>query len=655
MTSPRVTSGSSRSSPLLTLSFLCDLRALLFKPHSLAFFSFVILIPTDSKAQPQPDSRTWIERMRTEADADRQAAEHEVGDIILQSESDLDRLRTDLDRRARELATRAETTAKKDLTDLDAWASETATLIENSQITLDAETGLLELARDVESDIDTEYEKVRRELAPTLAEADAWIRKTKREVENEALNVAEEGLSDARAILRDLANKSPKPVPAPTVAPIDSALSDVAIPMRIDEFPDNPGPYIAAGNPFFAPGYIGTGFEFPTGTMIQPQSFLYGTFTSGVQTFDDGVTDRTTQWVNSLQLFGNFNATPTERLFIEFRPLDNTADFSGYNFEPTTGPDSGWQNALNGRVYQLFFEGNFLSIFPGLDNGTNYLLGFDFTVGRQLLFLQSGILINDTIDLVGVTHPSLFTFGSSAATASLIYAWGNIHRSGGLVSDTAQLLGGYLRGDFLTSTVELDLFYGTANQAAGGDGFYAAASSIQRFGKFNTNFTVAGSIATNRLDPEQTTVNNGGLLFAQISTDYPGTENILYLDAFWAIERFTSASRAADAGGALGQTGLLFAATGLGDFGAALGSTATNSAGASFGYQMFFDDYRKQLILEVGAQTETIGPTQKSVAAGFQYEQAIGQNWTVTAGAIGALQDQKRPLYGLRLQLDFNF
>ncbi len=621
-----------------------------------ALITLALAVTAVAVAQTTQNSRTWIERMRDDALSAEQSTEHEAGEIILKSESDLDRLRTDLETRAKALAARAETAASKDVEDLDAWAAETVTLIENSQITLNAETGLLQLSRDVESDVDREYDRVRRELAPTLAEAEAWIRKAKAEAENEALNVAEEGLSDARSILRDLADKSPPPVAVPTVAPIDSALSDVAIPMEIDKFPDNPGPYIAAGNPYFAPGYIGTGFEFPTGTMIQPQAFLYGTFRSGVQTFDDGVSDRTTQWVNSLQLFGNFNATPTERFLIEFRPLDNTSDFSGYNFEPTTGPDSGWQNALNGRVYQLFFEGNFLSIFPGIDPGNSYLLGFDFTVGRQLLFLQSGILINDDIDMVGLTHPSLFTLGSSAATASLIYAWGNIHRAGGYVSDSAQLLGGYLRGDFLTSTVELDLFYGTANQAAGGDGFYAAASSIQRFGKFNTNFTVAGSVATNRTEPDQTTVNNGGLVFAQISTDYPGTENILYLDAFWAIDRFTSASRAADAGGALGQTGLLFAATGLGDFGAALGSTATNSAGASFGYQMFFDNlYRKQLILEVGAQTETIGPTQKSLAAGFQYEQAIGQNWVFVAGAVGALQDQKRPLYGLRIELDFNF
>ena len=104
------------------------------------------------------------------------------------------------------------------------------------------------------------------------------------------------------------------------------------------------------------------------------------------------------------------------------------------------------------------------------------------------------------------------------------------------------------------------------------------------------------------------------------------------------------------------RPGLLFAATGLGDFGAALGSTATNSVGSALGYQIFFDNlYRKQLILEIGAQSETVGPTQKAIAAGIQYQQAFGRPWVWVVGAIGALQEGKGPLYGLRTELDFSF
>ena len=610
--------------------------------------------PTPSASPPLATTQSWLDRLRSDADT----AEKETGAVVFKLKTDLERTLGNLKRRAAELAAKAKKEAQDDLTDLGVEAAYTRELLEHSggKLEGDMKSGLLRLADDVKGDVDAEYRKLRQKIRPYVEDAEAWAEKTKREVESELANVAEDALSEARSVLRDLSSHAPTPSRHPSFRAINSALSDVALPMQVRSFPRRPRPFLELGNPFFGKGYIGPGFRFPTGTMIQPQFFFYGLFRSGFQTFDSGIDPRVTQWVSSLQLFANFNATPTERFLVEFRPLDNTSDFSGYNFEPTSGPDSGWQNALNGRVYQLFFEGNFFSLFPGLDNGRNSLLGFDFSVGRQQLSLQSGVLINDAIDMVGITHASLFWLGGSATTASFIYSWGNIHRSGGYLSRSAQLIGGYLRNDYPFSTVEVDFFFSPANQAAGGNGFYLAASSIQRLGKINTNFTVASSFATNRLASDQTTVNNGGLLFAQVSTDIPGTENILYLNGFWAIERFTSASRAANAGGPLGQTGLLFAATGLGDFGAALGSTATDSIGGALGYQIFFDNlYRKQLILEIGAQSETIGPTQKSIAAGIQYQQAFGQRWVWIVGAIGALQQGEGPLYGLRTELDFSF
>ncbi len=616
------------------------------------FAAFALLLTPALAQRVSTPPETCLERLERDA----RSAAGDARMIVWKAQTDLDRFRAKMKVHEENLVEEVRDKAAADLPNTDALMSRTRDGLDLDTLNADMESGLKTMAHDVESDTDAEYQRLHHKLRPYIEDAKIWAEKTKAAAENELANVAEEALSDARTVLRDLSSNAPKPVPAPVVPPINSTLTDVALPMQVSSFPKRPGPYVALGNPFFGKGYIGPGFALPTGTMVQPQFFLYGLFRSGVQTFDNGVDPRTTQWVNSLQLFANFNATPTERFLIEFRPLDNTTNFSGYNWEPTSGPNSGWQNALNGRLYTLFFEGNFLSLFPGLDNGKSNLLGFDFSIGRQLLSLQSGVLINDNIDMVSITRPSLFTLGSSAATGSLIYAWGNIHRSGGYVSDSAQLIGGFLRADYLTSTLEVDAFYSPANRAAGGDGFYAAASAIQRIGKFNTNLTVAGSLATNRLTPDQTMVNNGALVFAQISTDAPGTENIIYLDAFLAIDTFTSASRAADAGGPLGQTGLLFAATGLGNFGAALGSTATNSAGAALGYQIFFDNlYRKQLTLEIGAQTQTIGATQKSVAAGIQYEQAFGRNWVGVIGAVGALQEDKGPLFGLRMELDFNF
>ena len=90
---------------------------------------------------------------------------------------------------------------------------------------------------------------------------------------------------------------------------------------------------------------------------------------------------------------------------------------------------------------------------------------------------------------------------------------------------------------------------------------------------------------------------------------------------------------------------------------AALGSTATNSVGSALGYQIFFGNlYRKQLILEIGAQSETVGPTQKAIAAGIQYQQAFGQNWSGSSRSHRrSPQEGEGPLHGLRTELDFSF
>ena len=103
-------------------------------------------------------------------------------------------------------------------------------------------TGLLRMAHDVKSDVDAEYRKLRQKIRPYVEDVKAWAEKTKNEVENELANVAEDTLSEARSILRDLTSHAPTPVPAPVVPPIESALSDVALPMQVPSFPRRPRP-----------------------------------------------------------------------------------------------------------------------------------------------------------------------------------------------------------------------------------------------------------------------------------------------------------------------------------------------------------------------------------------------------------------------------
>ena len=143
--------------------------------------------------------------------------------------------------------------------------------------------------------------------------------------------------------------------------------------------------------------------------------------------------------------------------------------------------------------------------------------------------------------------------------------------------------------------------------------------------------------------------------FGEISWTPPHTENLVYINSFWGIEEFASAARGPDAGGPLGRTGILFAAVGLGQYGAALGNRADDSVGAALGYQMFFDHTRKQLILEAGGRSSTDGEDEDIFAFGARYQQAMGQHTILQFDVFGGLPEEGDNTWGARMELQFKF
>ena len=156
------------------------------------------------------------------------------------------------------------------------------------------------------------------------------------------------------------------------------------------------------------------------------------------------------------------------------------------------------------------------------------------------------------------------------------------------------------------------------------------------------------------LDRETPQTSRGTLLFSEISWTPPTTHDILYLNAFWGIDQFSSAARGFATGGPLGRTGILFAAVGLGRFGAALGNQADDAVGGSVGYQWFLDDTRKQLVLELGGRTNTTQTTdranQGAGAVGLRYQQAFGRHFIGRFDTFTAIQEEREQSYGVRLE-----
>ncbi len=436
-----------------------------------------------------------------------------------------------------------------------------------------------------------------------------------------------------------------------------SALSDQAIPLKLAGFPDRPKPIIEIGqNPFLGKGPIAPGFKIPTGAVWQPVFLVFGTARTALQTFDNGNGRQITEFANRLDLYGNLYLTPTERLLIGIRPLDrNGKAYSGYRFQPRDGP----QNALNSYVTTLFFQGDFGELFPNLDPNDTKRLDYQFSIGRQPLSFQDGIMINeDVIDAIGITKTSEFFLGSSSFRTTGIFAWNELNRNDNLRDSSAKLFGLFSTADYAEDTIDLDFAYVNADDPTGGDGVYLGVGDTRRIGLFNSTTRINASFA---LDRETAAVSNGVLLFQQFSITVPESKNIAFLNAFWGIDNYSSAARGGDRGGPLGQTGILFAAQGLGSYGAPLGNRANDAVGLALGYQIFLGTTDKQLVFEVGGRVRTrdpdfFGPTQPNeIATAVRYQMKLNQHLVLVFDAFIGAPEDRDTAYGLRSELLLKF
>eukprot|EP00913_Durusdinium_trenchii_P035260 g32990.t1 len=425
-------------------------------------------------------------------------------------------------------------------------------------------------------------------------------------------------------------------------------------PIGIQEIPDRPPLLLELNEEFLAPGFLEAGMELPTGAVWRPSLWVFGTYRSGYA-YSQSPGPTISEWAQRLNLFAQLNLTGTERVVLGMRPVDQETgrmrEFNSYDFRTGDSRD-GW----NSDVQTLFFEGDFGEIFPNLDPFDVRGLDIGFSVGRQPMSFQQGLLINeDMIDAVTVTQNTLNGNGNLNLRATGVYAWNRINRNNNMADRDAQLVGLFTESDFRHNTVNLDAAY-LHSQTQLGSLFAFGASAIRRFhGHHNTYNSSLHILASFPTEGETAASGQGELLFSQFSWTRHHTEDLVYVNAFWAIDQFTSPARGPLQGGPLGQTGILFAAPGLGRFAPPLSNQATNAYGGSIGYQMFFDDLRKQVVWEIGGRDNTDGNTLNganaaAIATGMRYQQAIGQHWIVVVDGFLAKRESAGLAPGARLE-----
>ena len=430
-------------------------------------------------------------------------------------------------------------------------------------------------------------------------------------------------------------------------------LSEEPIPYKGDALPERTKPLLEIGPDLLGTGPLDPGFELPTGAVWQPALWVFGQYRTGVGIFKNGDRPEVQEWANRLDLFANLQLSGTERVLFGLSPLRDEGRFSGYHRRPKDR--EGFDNQFSGEITTLFFEGEIGEIFPDADPLDTGGLDIGFTVGRQQLLFQEGLLINDTVDAVAVTRDTLMARDVSVDTRlTALFGWGNIHRSNNERDDKAKLVGLFSETDFRTSTVALDAIWVTGGKDGDSetDGLFLGAAATQRVGKVNTAFRLAQSIA---LDDTSAGVDTGTVLLAELSGDPMGNDDVLYVNAAWAIDRFTSAARDPIAGGPLGPVGILFASPSLGDYGTALSNRADDVVAAAAGYQMFFNQERTQLVAELGTRIAADPEQRDAAAVGLRFQQALGSRFVLQLDGFVSREEARDLGYGARSELLVKF
>jgi hypothetical protein len=386
---------------------------------------------------------------------------------------------------------------------------------------------------------------------------------------------------------------------------------------NIGDIPERPALLFEAGDVFLGVGNLYEGFEVPLiGAIWQPRLWAYMINRTALQTFDNATPGRIrdTEIANRMDLFVNLQLTGTEKILLNFRPTDNNEPgrFTKYAFE---GADDRFKNEFNLDVESFFFEGDIGSLFPKIDVAGIKPIDYGFTVGRQAIVFQEGILLTDTLDMFGLVRNNLTLKGYSNLRISGLYAWGRVDRNNSTSESDPEMFGLFTAIDGHVSTFNIDMIYVRDDDA---DGAYLGLSAIQRIKGISTAFRFNGSLS---LDNQ--TVGDGVLLSAEISHTVPKSDDIIYINPYLGIGNFTQAGREAVNGGPLGSLGIMFASPNLSLYGAEINPFTNDVVGFAMGYQAFWDDHKRNMILEFASKIDYDGRGFDSYALGFQLQQKI--------------------------------
>jgi hypothetical protein len=358
-----------------------------------------------------------------------------------------------------------------------------------------------------------------------------------------------------------------------------------------------------------------------------------------------------------LNLEGDWQFTPTERVHALVRPLDTGGVATNYEFGNST--DKFTREGTFG-LKTLFFEGDAGAMYGGMtntDNKRDVPIGF----GRIPILTQNGIWFDNPIDggAIGVlTAKSNARLDISNFDLTLFAGLHNVASRAIAPGDTSARVAGFA-GFFDALGGYTEFGYGYLDDRDNTDLSYhnvTAAFSRRYRGKIANSVRVIGNFG----QKSSAKTADGVLLLVENSLvrGYYANINPLtfvpYLNLFAGFKSPQPLARAADTGGVLKNTGINFETDGLTQY-PTLNPNAKDTYGGAIGLEYLFH-LDRQIVFEVSRVEPRNGSLPGSqTAVGARYQHPITNTMIIRLDAMkGWLQGQK-DIYGARLEIRRKF
>jgi len=360
-----------------------------------------------------------------------------------------------------------------------------------------------------------------------------------------------------------------------------------------------------------------------------------------------------------LNLEGDWQFTPTERVHALVRPLDTGGIASFYSFGGS--PDK-FTREGNFGLKTLFFEGDLGSMYAGLTNKDNTFdrpIGF----GRIPMFTQNGIWVDDPIDGVSI---GLLTAKNSAKfdiSNFDIMAFVGLHNvaSPALHAGDKSARVAALTGFFDALGGYTEVGYGYFDDRDNSDLSYhnvTAAFSKRYHGKIANSVRVIGNFGQKANGAAKTA--DGVLLLVENSLVRGQYANINpltfvpYLNLFAGFKKPQPLARGADTGGVLKNTGINFETDGMTGY-PTLPAGANDTYGGALGLEYLFH-LDRQIVMELArVQERNNSLPSAQTALGARYQHPITNAWIVRFDAMKGWRPGLTNIYGARVEIRRKF